>query len=84
LPEEDHPPTQVQDGYAVIGDTLETLLSAEWPAWEQTAKDLVAVGRGVAGKNAATYRLAAIEAAAGPPHVLTMIIQRAKALCPEG
>jgi putative ATP-dependent endonuclease of the OLD family len=81
---EDHPPTRVEKGYAVLQDTLETFLVKEWPEWEKTRKELVKTCRGVVGKNAATYRLAAMEASTPPPGLLTQIIDQAKALSPEG
>jgi hypothetical protein len=63
---------------------LETFLVKVWPEWEKARKELVKTARGVAGKSAATYRLAAMEASAGPPSLLTQIIDQAKALSPDG
>lgn len=80
---EDHPATRVRDRFAVLGDTLETLLEAEWPEWEKAREILIREGRGVDGMHAATYQLAAIEAATGPPTVLTTVVERAKALSPD-
>ncbi len=83
VPAEDHPPTRLTPRYAVLEDTLETFLTTEWPEWEKARNDIVKATRGVPGKNAATYRLAALEAMAEPPPLLTQIINRAKALSPE-
>lgn len=80
---EDHPATRVTDRFAVLGDTLETLLEAEWLEWEKAWEILIREGRGVDGKHAATYQLAAIEAATGPPTVLATVVERAKALSPD-
>jgi putative ATP-dependent endonuclease of the OLD family len=83
IPAEDHPPTRVTDRYGVLEDNLETFLATEWPEWEKAREDIVRAARGVVGKNAATYRLAALEAAAEPPQTLIEIIDRAKTLSPE-
>lgn len=73
---EDYPQTKVHDGYAVLHDTLETYLDAEWPAWRQAQQQIVAEGRGADGKNHLTYRQAAIEATTKPPAWLSDIITR--------
>ena len=80
---EDHPFTQVGDRYAVLEDTMEAFLEEYWPEWESTRRSIIATGRGISGKNAATYRLAAIEAPSRPPEVLSQIVNRAMALSPD-
>lgn len=57
-----------------MDDTLETFVESKWPQFEVERASLVAGGRGTDGKNAATYRIAARQAAA-PPADLTSIIK---------
>jgi len=82
-PEQEHPATTVTDRWAVLEDTLEPVLD-EWTAWGAKHRELIQDGRGLPGKDAATYRLAAIEADADPPALLSDIIARARALSPDG
>jgi putative ATP-dependent endonuclease of the OLD family len=81
--EQEHPATTVTDRWAVLQDTLEPVLN-EWTAWIAKQRELIRDGRGLPGKDAATYRLAAIEADADPPALLGDIIARARALSPDG
>lgn len=71
---EDFPHTAVLERFAVVEDTLETLLMADWPEWDETRQQLVKEGRGVEGKDAPTYRQAALETAKEPPAWVTEII----------
>jgi len=82
-PEQEHPATTMTDRWAVLEDTLEPVLD-EWAAWGAKHRELIQDGRGLPGKDAATYRLAAIEADADPPALLSDIIARARALSPDG
>jgi predicted ATP-dependent endonuclease of OLD family len=82
-PEQEHPATTVTDRWAVLEDTLEPVLD-EWTAWGAKQRELIQDDRGLPGKDAATYRLAAIEADANPPALLGDIITRARALSPDG
>jgi hypothetical protein len=70
------------DDRAVLEDTLEPVLS-QWPGWSAKQRELIQDGRGLPGKDAATYRLAAIEADADPPALLDDIIARARAPCAQ-
>lgn len=60
-PEVDYPVEKVSDHLFFMPDTLEAVLDADVPAWGQKRLELVKEGRGVEGKNAATYALAARE-----------------------
>lgn len=60
-------------------DMLETFVESKWPQFEIERSALVEKGRGADGKNAATYRIAAKNAAA-PPADLVSIISYASAL----
>jgi hypothetical protein len=71
---EDFPQTAVLESCAVVEDTLETLLLAEWPEWNGTRQQLIAEGRGIDGKDATTYRQAALETAKEPPAWVSEII----------
>ena len=59
--EEDFPTGAVSRTLAFVPDTMETLLASDLPGWDVTRHELIQVGRGVDGKNAATYEIAARE-----------------------
>lgn len=61
--EQDYPLGEVSPALFFIADTLETVLASDLPGWEQKRLELIKSGRGVEGKNAATYELAARECA---------------------
>lgn len=61
--QEDYPLGQVSLELFFIADTLESMLSADLPGWDQKRRELIESGRGVDGKNAGTYELAARECA---------------------
>ena len=61
LPERDYPVGILSTRVVAIDDTIEAMLTRDWPEWEKTRSELVSQGRGVDGKNAATYWLAAHE-----------------------
>jgi putative ATP-dependent endonuclease of OLD family len=75
---ESHPPTQVTERYAVLRDTLEPFLEAEWPEWVTMRDKLIQQGLGLPGKHGPTYRLAAIRAAADPPDIVAEIIRNVR------
>ncbi|GAA4317593.1 ATP-dependent endonuclease [Actinomadura luteofluorescens] len=81
---EDFPVTKVHDSYAVAHEDLETYLRSEWPEWEDARRSLITDGRGVDGKNWATYRQAAVEAVLDPPAWLSDVISKVRDLCPDG
>lgn len=60
-PEEDYPVGAVSRTLAFVPDTLETLLVSELPGWDLARRKIIEEGRGVEGKNAATYELASRE-----------------------
>lgn len=66
LDEENYPKGVLSRRVVALDDTLEAMIERDWPEWEATRQQLVASGRGVAGKNAATYALAAKECSHGP------------------
>ena len=59
--EEDYPVGEVNDSLVFVPDTLESLLASDLPGWDVTRERLITEGRGVTGKNAATYSLASRE-----------------------
>jgi putative ATP-dependent endonuclease of OLD family len=73
LPEQDWPKGVLSPVVAVIDDTLETMVTENWPEFERERASLVAAGRGADGKNAATYRLAAKSAENIPGELMTVI-----------
>jgi hypothetical protein len=66
--EQDYPVDAVSPALAFIPDTLETLLDSDLPAWGVRRTELIDTGRGVPGKNAATYEIAARECDAEMAH----------------
>jgi predicted ATP-dependent endonuclease of OLD family len=79
LAEQEWPTGLLSKEVGVTKDTLETIISSNWSDFEVQRQALIAAGRGSAGKNAATYRLAA-KAAASPPTEITDIIDAVRAL----
>jgi putative ATP-dependent endonuclease of OLD family len=73
--EEDFPIGAVTGSLAFVPDTLETLLASDLPGWDLTRKRVIEEGRGVDGKNAATYELAARECDEEPGDSLRTILQ---------
>lgn len=74
--EEDLPVGGVCSSLAFVPDTMETLLSSDLPGWDLTRKQLIREGRGVDGKNAATYELAARECSDRPAGDLLALLTR--------
>lgn len=79
-PETNWPSGHVGQHLTALPDDIETLLGSEWPEWEASRTALVSSGRGVDGKNAETYRLAAYNATGGPPALLEEVLVRAREL----
>ncbi|GAA5033818.1 AAA family ATPase [Actinopolymorpha pittospori] len=77
VPESDYPAGKISPTlYAWDGD-LERVLARDWPGWEDTHKQLIDEGRGVNGKDPATYGLAAKECPEGPTGVLLDVVAAA-------
>jgi putative ATP-dependent endonuclease of OLD family len=73
--EEDYPVGAVSSNLAFVPDTMETLLGSDLPGWDLTRRKVVEEGRGVEGKNAATYALAARECEDTPGERLSAILE---------
>jgi hypothetical protein len=80
LPEEDYPEGQISPVVHVWADRIEEVIAADWPAWAKTHQEIVEQSRGVPGKNAATYALAARECPDDPDGALTQVIAAARTL----
>lgn len=74
VPESDYPVGAVHRSLAFVPDTMETLLASDLPGWDLTRRRLIDEGRGVDGKNAATYEIAARECADEPGEGLSTLI----------
>lgn len=66
--------------YTVFEDTLETHLDQHWPTWEERRQELVRVGEGIDGKNAATYLETTRTAATEPPFLLHALLENVRSL----
>ena len=73
--EDDYPVAAVAGAIAFVPDTLETLLASDLPGWDLTRRRVIDEGRGVEGKNAATYALAARECEDVPGRELNAILE---------
>lgn len=76
----DNPEGQVSANLHVWADRLEDVIENEWGKWNSTRQSIVDSGRGAAGKNAATYALAAQECPAAPSGELKEVMDAARAL----
>lgn len=76
----DNPEGQVSANLHVWADRLEDVIENEWGKWNSTRQSIVDSGRGAAGKNAATYALAAQECPAAPSGELIEVMDAARAL----
>jgi len=76
----DNPEGQVSATVHVWADRLEDVIENEWGNWNSTRQSIVDSGRGAAGKNAATYALAAQECPAAPSGELIEVMDAARAL----
>lgn len=79
--EQDFPIDAVSPQLVFIPDTMESLLASDLPAWDLTRHVLIDTGRGVDGKNAATYEMAARECAedfgAGLARIMDLVLGNA-------
>ncbi|MEV5849698.1 AAA family ATPase [Streptomyces sp. NPDC051985] len=74
-------PTDDSTGrYTVFEDTLETYLDQHWPTWEERRQELIRVGEGIDGKNAATYLETTRTAGAEPPFLLHALLENVRVL----
>ncbi|QTJ71377.1 ATP-dependent endonuclease (plasmid) [Rhodococcus sp. ZPP] len=78
--EEDYPEGPVAPHVVAIPDTLESVLTTHWPAWDLERQRIVASGQGVDGKNYPTYSLAAQTCPQTPTGVLLDVIAAARNL----
>ena len=76
----DNPEGQVSATIHVWADRLKDVIGNEWGNWISTRQSIVDSGRGAAGKNAATYALAAQECPAAPSGELIEVMYAARAL----
>lgn len=82
--EEDYPEGLISSSLVAIPDTLESVVNATWPEWKDRHEAVISSGRGVDGKNAATYALAAEECSTDPVGILTDVIKVAREICDLG
>ncbi|QSE72503.1 ATP-dependent endonuclease [Rhodococcus sp. PSBB049] len=78
--EQDFPVGAIGKYVFVWDDMLETVLYREWASWEKTRVDLIDSGRGVDGKNSATYALAALSCPDEPAGMILDAVKAARAL----
>ncbi len=76
----DNPEGQISPHVHVWADRLEDVLESEWNDWDKTRQSIVDGARGAAGKNAATYALAAQECPVDPCGALGEVIAASRAL----
>ncbi|MGC0370108.1 AAA family ATPase [Microbacterium sp. SLBN-111] len=76
----DNPEGRVSANVYVWADRLEDVIENEWSGWNTTRQSIVDSGRGAAGKNAATYALAAQECPVDPTGALIGVLNAARAL----
>jgi predicted ATP-dependent endonuclease of OLD family len=74
--EEDFPGTAVHARYAVLEDTLETLLESEWTGWQDEIQRVTDAGLAAGKKNALMYLIAARQIASHPPQFLRDVLQK--------
>jgi putative ATP-dependent endonuclease of the OLD family len=72
--EQDYPVSAVSDSLVFVPDNLETLLASDLPGWDLARERLIKEGRGVDGKNAATYALATRECTDEPGETLAGLL----------
>ncbi|ACU38541.1 AAA family ATPase [Actinosynnema mirum] len=74
----DYPETCAHASYAAFVDTIEPLLAAEWPGWQEklseVMKDNLIAGR----KNALAYLLTARQITSEPPEFFTALLRHAR------
>lgn len=76
----DNPEGQISPNVHVWADRLEDVIENDWGDWETTRQSIVDSARGAAGKNAATYALAAQECPVDPSGALIEVTDAARAL----
>jgi len=74
LPEQEQPVGILSPNLVALDDRLESMLQRDWPDWEKKRAQLVKEGRGIDGKNVATYSLAARECESSPTGELARIL----------
>lgn len=72
---EDWPEGEYGSNLFVLSDSLESQIEEHWEDFESQRQVIIEDGRGVEGKDAATYRIAALEAGKLPPFVASLIAQ---------
>lgn len=73
--ESDYPLGVMSSEFVAMPDTLESTIERDWPEWAERQREIVKDGRGVEGKNAATYALAAKECSTPPSGMLALIVE---------
>lgn len=74
--EDDWPATQINTGYAVFEDTLETQLGTWWPSFFARKQELIQSGLGFNGKNSLTYKHAAETVSGNIPVELAKLLDK--------
>lgn len=74
VPEVDFPVGQQSSSFYALRGNLEEVVATDWPEWEEQRSGLVQSGKGVAGKNSATYELAARACQTMPTGVLGQLL----------
>ena len=78
---DDYPKGLLSKNLYAVEDTLETMLSVDWPEFFETRQSVIDGGDGVASdKHEATYRLAAQQCATPPSGAIAEILQAARTL----
>ena len=80
LSQQSYPEGILCPSVAAIPDTLEDLVTSDWSAWNTTKDGIIAESRGVGGKNAATYALAAKECGIEPSGLLASVLDALRSL----
>jgi putative ATP-dependent endonuclease of OLD family len=62
----DYPLGRVSQNVLAVSDTLETIISEDWPVWDKHLQETIASGQGVGNKNAATYALVSEQCTVDP------------------
>ncbi|HWO59381.1 MAG TPA: hypothetical protein VNO31_05035, partial [Umezawaea sp.] len=74
--EEDFPDTATHARYAVIEDTLEPLLEAEWQGWMDETRRIIDSGLGTEKKNSLVYLIAAKQISSPAPQLLQDVLRK--------
>ena len=73
--EVNYPEGVITAEFVAMPDTLESTVARDWPEWTERQRQIIKDGRGVEGKNAATYALAAKECESSPSGALASIME---------